>query len=147
MRQHMWICKQVKVVTKCNIRDGEESPSRHPPRINVKPQNMLLKVVKLIAQPAAQLDRSSIQLNDGSPLPVVQSLYTVSYIQARYALSPPILVASISSSQDQISLYSFGLSSNQLAVFFSLIPNQDQPAVFFSHNKSTPATAKRIERT
>ena len=48
-RGNMWICKQVKVVTKCNIRDGEESPSRHPLRINVKPQNMLLKVVKLIA--------------------------------------------------------------------------------------------------
>jgi len=45
-------------------------------------------------------------------------------------------------------LCSLGLSANQPAVFFSHIesaPATSQPAVFFFHNKSAPATTKRTE--
>ena len=45
-----------------------------------------------------------------------------------------------------------GLTSSLITLFaasnqhyFSLTPNQQQPAVFFSHNKSIPATAQRTE--
>jgi len=33
------------------------------------------------------------------------------------------------------------LSANQPAVFFFFTPNQHQAQIFFSHNKSTPATS------